>query len=148
LGYLFHFDNITLIPVNGSGAGTSNKKSSVGPIVGGVVGGIVVLALFGLGFFFYSRRQSKGQGNTVLDGESRESEKENHGFLAALKRRTGTPFSQPETTSTHQSDSINMEKYNRPSLGVPEIQEYRARTPRVAGEDPNAPDEYPDFHHR
>ncbi|KAG9497412.1 hypothetical protein J7337_010273 [Fusarium musae] len=40
---------------------TDNKSIPVGPIVGGVVGGVAVLGLFGLGAFYLVRRQKKNK---------------------------------------------------------------------------------------
>lgn len=50
---------------NPNSSSSGGKKTNVGAIVGGVIGGLAGLAIIGLAIWFYMQRSSRGKGQKV-----------------------------------------------------------------------------------
>ncbi|KAG9019891.1 hypothetical protein FRB90_000021 [Tulasnella sp. 427] len=96
------------IPTSGSNSGGSDNNSSggsskVGPIVGGVVGAIALIAL-GLGLFFWLRRKHAAKNRDDLDlGENDKS-----GSDVAMANAVPTPYVVPAANRNHHPNGSNV----------------------------------------
>ncbi len=102
--------------------GKSKKKSNTGPIVGGIVGGIIVLALIGLLAFFCVRRSKNKRSGGVRVSDPNSSPLmmdqkgdayHNGGLATPMTAPYGTPYSPPPGISPYPQESFVQKPYVR-----------------------------------